>query len=118
MKLRTSLPLLAILSLLPQFATAAEAHKADRGAVAKTALAKLPMSFEPAQTSGRFIANGSSYRVSIGASDSYIAIINDAIGPKSTLHFAFENANPAASLQGMQPLPGVINYYRGQDSRN
>ena len=118
MKLRTSISLLAILSLLPQFMMAAETHKAKHGPVATTALAKLPMSFEPTQTSGRFIENGGSYRVSIGASDSYIAITNDATGPKSTLHFAFENANPAASLQGMEPLPGVINYYRGQDSRN
>ena len=118
MKLRTSLPLLAILSLLPQFATAAEAHKANRGAVAKTALAGLPMSFEPAQTSSRFIANGGSYRMSIGANDSYIAINNGVSGSKSILHFAFDGANPTAGLEGIEPLPGVINYYRGQDSRN
>ena len=118
MKLRTSISLLAILFLLPQFMMAAETHKAKHGPMATTALAKLPMSFEPAQTSGRFIANGGSYRVSIGAGDSYIAINDGVAGPKSTLHFAFENANPAASLQAMDPLPGVINYYRGQDSRN
>src|SRR6266481_4726724 len=53
-----------------------------------------------------------------GANDSYIAINNGVSEPKSTLHFAFENANPTASLEGIEPLPGVINYYTGQDSRN
>ena len=118
MKLRTSIFLLAILFLVSQLITAAETHKTHRGPVARTALAKLPMSFEPAETSGRFVANGGNYRVSIGANDSYIAINNGLSGPKATLHFAFENSNPAASLKGIQPLPGVINYYRGQDSRN
>src|SRR5215813_4599453 len=118
MKLRTSLPLLAILVLLPQFMIAAKISTAKRGPVATTALAKLPMSFEPAQTFGRFIANGGSYRLSIGPNDSYIAINNGVAGAKSTLHFEFENANPTAALKGMEPLPGVVNYYRGQDSQN
>src|SRR5207248_4855496 len=97
---------------------AATTHRADRRAVATTALAKLPMSFEPAQTSGRFVASGGAYRVSIGANDSYIAINNGVSGLNPVLHLAFENANPTAWLQGIKPLPGVINYYRGQDSRN
>ncbi|HWC19013.1 MAG TPA: SBBP repeat-containing protein, partial [Terriglobales bacterium] len=118
MKLRTSISLLALLFSVPQLMISAEIHKANRGAVATTALANLPMSFEPAQAPGRFVARGGSYRVSIGANDAYIAIPNGVSGSKGTLHFAFENANPAASLQGMGPLPGVINYYRGQDSRN
>src|SRR5437764_2491010 len=118
MKLRTWISLLAILSLLPQLMIAAETHTSNRGTVATTALARLPMSFEPAQTSGRFVARGGNYRVSIGANDSYIAINNGVAGPKSILHFAFDNANPTVGLQGIEPLPGVINYYRGQDSRN
>ena len=118
MKLRTRISLLAILFLLPQLMISAENRATNRRAVAKTALARLPMSFEPAQTPGRFVANGDSYRVSIGANDSYVAINNGVSGPKSTLHFAFENANPTAWLKGIEPLPGVINYYRGQDSRN
>src|SRR5437764_13993758 len=118
MKLRTWISLLAILSLLPQLMIAAETHTSNRGTVATTALARLPMSFEPAQTSGRFVARGGSYRVSIGANDSYIAINNGISGPNPTLHFAFDNANPTAWLKGIEPLPGMINYYRGQDSRN
>ena len=118
MKLRTRISLLAILFSLHQFMFAAEAPTAKRGAVATTALARLPMSFEPAQASGRFVARSGSYTVSIGAHDSYIAINNGVSGPKSTLHFAFENANSAAGLEGIERLPGVINYYRGQDSRN
>jgi len=118
MKLKTSFPLLAVLFLLPQFVMAVKVPTAKRGPVAKTALAKLPMSFEPAQASDRFVASGGSYRVSIGANDSYVTINNGVSGPKSTLRFAFENANPTAALKGVGPLPGVVNYYRGQDSRN
>jgi hypothetical protein len=118
MKLRTSSSVLAILFLLPQFMIAAENRTPNRGPVAATALATLPMSFEPAQMSGRFVARSGSYTVSIGANDSYIAINNGVSGPKSILHFAFENASSTTWLEGIEPLPGVINYYRGQDSRN
>jgi len=118
MKLRTSISLLASLFLLSQFVVAAETYSANAGTVATTALAKLPMSFEPEQNSGRFVARGGSYSVSIGANDSYIAIQNGVSGPRATLDFSFEKANPAALLTGIEPLPGRINYYRGQDSRN
>src|SRR5436305_1656118 len=118
MKLGTRISLLAILFLLPQFMIAGGTHTAKREAAASAALTRLPMSFEPAQTSGRFVASSGNYRVSIGANDSYVAINNGVSGPKSILHFAFANANPTAELEGIQPLPGVINYYRGQDSRN
>src|SRR5579884_553286 len=118
MKLRTKISLLAIFFLLPQLLISAETHTAKRGPVAAMALAKLPMSFEPAQTSGRFVARSGNYRVSIGANDSYVAINHGVAKPTTALHFAFANANPAASLTGVEPLPGVINYYRGQDSRN
>lgn len=118
MKLRTTISLLASLCLLPQFMTAATTHTTNRRAVAKTTLAGLPMSFEPAQASSRFVASSGGYRVSIGADDSYVAFNNGVTGPNPVLHFAFENANSAASLQGIDPLPGVVNYYRGQDSRN
>ena len=118
MKLRTRFSLFAILFVLPQFTIAAKIPASKRGPVATAALAKLPMSFEPAQISNRFTTNGGSYQLSIGPKDSYIAINNGVAGPKSTLHFAFENANPTAALKGIEPLPGVVNYYRGQDSRN
>ncbi|HEX7958504.1 MAG TPA: SBBP repeat-containing protein [Terriglobales bacterium] len=118
MKLRTRFSLLAILFICSQFMIAAETPRADHKPVATTALAKLPMSFEPAQTAGRFVASGGAYRVSIGANDSYIAINKGGPASSAILHFAFENANPNASLQGIKPLPGVINYYLGQDSKN
>src|SRR4051794_35301134 len=114
MKLGTRISLLAVLFLLPQFMIAGGTHTAKHRALATTALARLPMSFEPAQTSGRFVASSGNYRVSIGANDSYVAINNGVAGPKSILHFAFDNANPTVGLQGSEPLPGVINYYRGQ----
>src|SRR4051812_17824697 len=118
MKLKTRISLLTILFVIPQFMIAAKTHTANRGPVSKTALAKLPMSFEPAQAPGRFVANSGNYGVSIGANDSYVGISHGVSGTKPTLHFAFENANPAARLQGLEPLPGVVNYYHGQDSRN
>ena len=117
MKLRTRISLLAIFFLLPQLMISAETHTAKPGAVAATALARVPMSFEPAQTSGRFIAGSGSYRVAIGANDAYVAINNGA-QPNSSLHFAFENASPTTRLEAIELLPGVINYYRGHDSRN
>src|SRR5690348_4279296 len=118
MKLRIRISLLAILFLLPQLMIAGKTHTAHRGAVATTALAKLPMSFEPAQTPGRFVASSGIYGVSIGTDDSYISINNGVRGRNTTLHFAFEHANPAAWLEGIEPLPGVSNYYRGPDPKN
>ena len=43
------------------------------------------------------------------AADTYVAINNGVPSSKPALHFAFENANPAARLQGVEPLPGVLN---------
>src|SRR5207302_1470636 len=76
MKLRTRISLLAILFSLPQFMIAGATHTAKRGPVGSVALTRLPMSFEPGQTAGRFVASSGSYRVSIGANDSYVAINN------------------------------------------
>jgi hypothetical protein len=118
MKLRTRISLLAILFVPPQFMIAAGTHAANHGPVATTTLARLPISFTPAQRLDRFVASGGSYKVSIGANDSYFAINDGASGPKSTLHLTFEGANATAGLKGIEPLPGLINYYKGQDSRN
>lgn len=93
---------------------APDAAAAKRAAVA--AYGKLPLSFEPTASPSRFLARSGSYAVLIGAGQSSVAVHDAKSGKQQTLRFAFENANPAAQLEAMEPQPGVTNYYVGRDA--
>jgi len=76
--------------------------------------ANLPLHFEPTAEPGRFVArSGNGYAVMIGARESVVTIP----GADSTrsLRFAFDQANAGAQIEAIEPLPGVSNYYLGND---
>ena len=84
-----------------------------RKRTAVEAYGRLPLSFEPTASPSRFLARSGSYAVLIGAGESAVAVHDAKSGKHATLRFAFENANPAAQLEAMEPEPGVTNYYVG-----
>jgi hypothetical protein len=77
--------------------------------------ASLPLRFEPAAEPGSFLARSGGYAVLVGADESAIAITDAKSGASRTLRFAFDHANAAARIEAIEPLPGVTNYYIGQD---
>ncbi len=116
MKLKFCTALLTAATILAPLSVMAE--KAQDPAAAKRAavasFGKLPLSFEPTESSGRFLAHSGSYSVSVGAHESSVSVT--AAGKSQTLRFAFENANRTATLEPLEQQVGVTNYYLGQDS--
>jgi hypothetical protein len=91
---------------------------ADAKLAVVNAMRNLPLSFEPAATPGHFLARSGGYTVSIGATESSVAVIGAASGTVSMLRFTLEGANAAAGIEPFEPLPGVTNYYLGSDPGN
>ncbi len=118
MKLKFFTALLTVATIVAPLSVMAEKAQ-DLAAAKRTAAAKygeLPLSFEPTRNSARFLARSGGYAVSVGASESSVAVSDAKSGKHQTLHFAFENANRAASLEALEPQAGVTNYYRGEDA--
>ena len=96
------------------------AEKAQDAAAAKStavaAYGRLPLSFEPTASPAHYLARNGSYAVLVGAGEASVAVHDAKSGKQQTLRFAFENANPAAQLEAMEPQPGVTNYYVGPDA--
>jgi hypothetical protein len=117
MKLKLCIALLTAATLFAPLSSVAE--KAQDPASAKRtaveAYGRLPLSFEPTESPARFLARSGSYAVLVGAGQSAVAVTGAKSGKQQMLRFAFENANPAAGLQAMEPQPGVTNYYLGSD---
>ena len=117
MKLKLCTALLAAATLFAPLSVVAE--KAQNPAEAKRAAVatygKLPLSFEPTAESSRFVAHSGGYTVAVGPNESSVVVAAHGAGKSQTLHFAFENANPAAPLEAVEVQPGVTNYYLGQD---
>jgi hypothetical protein len=78
----------------------------------------MPLSFEPTGTPGRFLARSNGYMMTIGATDSSVAVTGADAASTPTLHFSFEHANAAATIDAIDPLPGVTNYYVGKDPKD
>ena len=115
-KFWVALVALAIVAFPPVSAAGNTSGTAEAKLAAVNALRNLPLSFEPAATPGRFVArSGGGYTISIGATESSVAVPGAAAGTASILRFGFEGANAATSIEGFEPLPGVSNYYVGND---
>ena len=109
--LLTAATLLAPLSLLAEQAQDAAAKRR-----AIETYGKLPLSFEPGESAAHFLARSGNYTVSVGEHESSVAVTDAKSGKHQTLHFAFDNANPAVPLEAMEPQPGVTNYYLGKNA--
>jgi hypothetical protein len=119
MKVKLSVAWIAFLVLAITWSWAAGAATANDGIKPVVrASAGLPLSFEPAGMPGRYFARSGGYAVSIGATGAYVAVTNPQAGAAPPLQFAFAGADPAASLEALDPLPGITNYYAGRDPKN
>ena len=127
MKLKLGVALLALVSAviipsslfadsdaLPQAAPPRSTGEAGSHDAAR-AYASLPLHFEPTSEQGRFLARSGGYSVLIGAGESAIGIPGANASPMQVLRFTFDHASAAAQLEAIEPLPGVANYYVGQD---
>ena len=85
-----------------------------------TAYGKLPLAFEAnagqADAGVRFVAHGSGFALAL-APDAFTLALRSgtSAGTGSAVRFAFAGANPAPTLGAEQPLPGVANYFIGND---
>jgi hypothetical protein len=79
--------------------------------------ANLPLTFEPMQAPGYYLARSGSYSVSVGATQSSVVMAGPNSRSTQILRFALQNANPAASLEALDPLPGITSYYVGNDPK-
>src|ERR1039458_2747875 len=117
MKLKLCTALLTAATLVAPLSSVAEKAQDPAGAkrTAVEAYGRLPLSFEPTESPARLLARSGRCEVLVGAGQSAVAVTGAKSGKQQMLRFAFENANPAAGLQAMEPQPGVTNYYLGSD---
>lgn len=108
--------LLACASLQPL--CAADAPAAAAGVAAQHAA--LPMRFEPnvGQSDPRveFLARGNGYTLFLTRSESVFALAKGPTGDPGVVRMRFAGANKQPRVEGLQPLPGISNYFIGNDS--
>jgi uncharacterized repeat protein (TIGR01451 family) len=85
----------------------------DGRAAAKTALMRLPISFEPGDQANQFFVRGSGYRLLLTASQTTIAV-SDRTRQK-LLKMTLLGSNEGARAETIDPLPGKRNYLIGAD---
>jgi hypothetical protein len=108
---------IAILGSAVSWAANTPAAKAEPKAALRVS-ANLPLSFEPTSEPGRYFARSGGYAVYVGATESYVAVASPKAGSAPKLHFAFEGSNAAASMEALDPLPGITNYYFGSNPKD
>ena len=110
-----------------------------------SAFGKLPLSFEPnvGQTTeqAKFLSRGPGYTLFLTPREAVLSLRQRAASPpspadtsirsdpsritehvsrsqeQSVLRMRFEGASPAPRVEGLDPLPGVVNYFIGSDSK-
>ena len=115
MKLKLGVALLALVSAVIPSSLFANSDASPGSHDAARAYANLPLHFEPTSEQGRFLARSGAYSVLIGADESVIGIPGAKAPAMRTLRFSFDHANAGARIEGIEPLPGVSNYYVGND---
>jgi hypothetical protein len=116
MKLKLCTALLTVATIFAPLSLVAEQAQdagAKRNAIEK--YGRLPLSFEPTDSAARFLARNGNYTVSVGASESSVAVTDAKSGKHQMFRFAFDNASPNFQLQALEPQAGVTNYYIGKD---
>jgi len=85
----------------------------DVSTAAKTALMRLPISFEPGNQANQFLVVGSGYHLLLTAVQTTIAA--SARTQPRLLRMTLLGANAAAHAEALDPLPGKRNYLIGAD---
>jgi len=100
---------------------------------ARDAYGKLPLAFEvnagQGDPSARFLAHGHGYTLALTPTEALLSLspptptsLHDrtegtpsSLPLASALHFRFPGANPAPTMRGEEPLPGIVNSFVGND---
>jgi hypothetical protein len=92
--------------------------KPNSGQVAK-ALDQLPLSFDANQGQAdpqvQFMAAGNGYTVSLTGSEAIFGLGSNQTAGESVVHMRVVDSNSAIRGIGLEPLPGTVNYFRGND---
>src|SRR2546425_868232 len=99
----------------------ADRPMADNASVAKAQVqenyGKLPLRFEAnrGQTDSRvkFLNRGKGYTLFLSPSEAVLALR----GREHVIRMRFQGANPDAKITGLEKLPGIVNYFIGQDRK-
>ena len=89
---------------------AANARLSSPAAVARTALARLPLSFEPVR--GGYVARANGARVFLGRSGPLLALSRGKGHGATVIRTAFSGAKRSSPRSELR-LPGIVNEYRG-----
>jgi hypothetical protein len=123
------LVLLLTIALGP-WALHADAAVPEGKVAVQEAYAKLPLHFEAnrGQTDSRvkFQSRGSGYTLFLTPSEAVMVLrsaqadpsplaSNHEPGTHSVLRMKIEGANPSPRVSGLEPLPGIVNYFIGKD---
>jgi aldose sugar dehydrogenase len=92
---------------------AAADRSRDAQAVARRALLKLPIGFEPGETTDQFLARGGGYRLLVTSTQATIAVSNRV--KEKTLTMKLVGANSQPTVKAFDPLPGKRNYIIGNN---
>lgn len=82
--------------------------------------ANLPMRFEPnvgqSDAAVRFLARGNGYTLFLAQSESVIVLGKPASAAQAdVVRMRLAGANAASRVEGLEPLPGITNYFLGND---
>ncbi len=121
--------LLATLGFLTSVLAVAAASEVQRSAGAKSSeplaqYAHLPLSFEPnmGQTDPRakFLARGLGYTLFLGSDEAVLSMARNLTAPgasASVIRLKLLGADHRAAVSGSEPLPGLSNYFVGNDPK-
>ena len=98
-------------------AVAALAVVQSAGAAARSDSARLPMAFEAnrgqVNERAKFLSRCSGYTLFLTPQEAVLAL---PVGEKSSvLRLQFEGSRQTPLIEGVEPLPGTVNYFRGSD---
>ena len=104
----------------PQQAAAIHVRSLDSAAI-QVALFELPLSFVAnagqMDSTIRFIVKGAGYTIFFTASEVVFSATQrtEDESVASVVRLRFAGANPSPTIEGLEQLPGVVNFFRGND---
>ena len=82
-------------------------------------LLQIPLSFTAnlgqAGAAAQFVASGSGYGLALGTGGAAVSLSQGASTAPDVVSMNLVGANPSASVSGLDPLPGKVNYFLGAD---
>ena len=117
---RSAWPLVLLTLLVPAAAALADPPPPATPAPATADTTSLPLAFElnegQAQRGVKALVRGKGYGVLITESSFVLSLTPGTKAPDDVLRFTAVGGNPDSQVSGLDPLPGRVSYYVGNDS--